>query len=1027
MSLKKTFLLPFFCAVIILLSCDNNRTSSTAISPGRINRVQFFLYPDGSPGFKVKHNGVTVVDSSSISFDLQGESPLKSGFFIKSVTKTENDETWEMPWGEQRFVRNNYNEMTVHLSEEGGDKRDFKIIFRAYDDGVAFRYEFPRNRADSLIIIEEATSWKMTGDNTCWWIPGDYDSEEHLYSKTPLSKIDAIEQGKKAVSLAYTVIPKNAVHTPLTMKTKEGLFLSLHEASLIDYPATTLKPDSANFTLTSELVGSDRYGYKAKVALPFKTPWRTLIIADKAKELISSRLTENLCEPSVIEDISWFRPMKYTGIWWEMHIDKSTWAYEGGKHGATTENAKKYIDFAAQNGLGGVLIEGWNRGWECWFGFEDREGVFDFVTPYPDYNLDEVSAYAKLKGVSLIMHHETSAAVTTYEKQLDTAFSLMKKHGIDMVKTGYVGRIIPKGEHHHGQWMVNHYMRVVKEAAARGIAVNVHEPVKATGLRRTYPNLISQEGVRGQEFNAWSLDGGNPPEHIPIIAFTRMLAGPVDFTPGVFDIDISYKPNNRVNTTLAQQLAHYVILYSPIQMACDLPEHYKGNPAFNFIKEVGVNWERTVVIDGEIGEYIVIARQERETEDWFIGAATNQTSRSFTLDTDFLDKGVTYKATIYKDGESAHYRDNPKEISIVEMEVKRGDKITFSAAEGGGAAISLHKKKMESEIRRTANSAMVPNLDIAVRNGTKKEVITSSFLSSKTSEPAVFQAASLSKPLFAYIIMKMYQRGEIDLDKPLTHYITASRLVNREWAEKITARMVLSHTTGLPNWAVSPSSQEWPHSKLDFKFKPGVTFSYSGEGFYLLQQAVENILSNSLEQIAIREVFQTIGMHNSSYIWKSAYDTFAVNGFDKQGKSRGKGNFPIANSAYTLRTTASDYSLFLNELFYGESINEETRKEFLKPHINAIRFSDKPRDCDSKIFWALGVGVEKNPELGDIFFHWGDNGNFKALFAVVPSQQRDFVYFTNSARGHDIINAIAKTALGNKEDLALSDWINIIP
>jgi hypothetical protein len=465
----------------------------------------------------------------------------------------------------------------------------------------------------------------------------------------------------------------------------------------------TLKVDTATYKLTSELVGSDRLGYKVKRALPFKTPWRTILIADKATELIESKLIVNLNEPNKLGDVSWFKPMKYVGIWWEMHIGKSTWDYAAsqdmntytnqakpqGKHGATTENTKRYIGFAAENNIGGVLVEGWNTGWEKWIGFEDREGVFDFITPYPDYDLIEVTNYAKEKGVEIIMHHETSAAPRAYEQQLDTAFKLMHSLGIHSVKTGYVGKIIPKGEYHHGQWMVNHYRKVVETGAKYQVAINAHEPIKATGLRRTYPNIISREGLRGQEFNAWASDGGNPPEHLPIVAFTRMLAGPIDFTPGVFDIALPTKENNQINTTLAHQLALYVIIYSPIQMACDLPENYENQPAFQFIKDVGVDWEQSLILNGEVGDFVTIAREEKITGNWFIGGITDENQREITIDFDFLDENKSYQASIYRDTDDAHYKTNPTALEIEHLEIHKGMSKAFKLVEGGGFAISL--------------------------------------------------------------------------------------------------------------------------------------------------------------------------------------------------------------------------------------------------------------------------------------------------------------------------------------------------
>ena len=454
-------------------------------------------------------------------------------------------------------------------------------------------------------------------------------------------------------------------------------------------------------------MGSDLTKYKVKRTLPFNTPWRTIQIADKPGDLIASKMILNLNEPNKIGDVSWFKPMKYVGIWWEMHLGISTWDYEStqdmntftkvkkkkGHHGATTKNAKRYIDFAAKNNIHGLLVEGWNTGWKHWIGFDDREGVFDFITPYPDYDLKEVVRYGKSKGVQLIMHNETSSAPRTYDKQMDTAYALYKSLDLHAIKSGYVGPIIPKGEHHHGQWMVNHYNNAVIKAAKYKIAIDTHEPIKATGLRRTYPNWVSREGLRGQEFNAWSIEGGNGPEHTTIIPFTRMLAGPIDFTPGIFNLKLNpYKPNNQVQTTLAKQLALYVVIYSPIQMAADLPQNYEGNPAFQFIRDVGVDWQQTKILDGEIGDFVTIARQERKTGNWFLGSITDENKRDITINFDFLEANTTYTATIYEDGKDVDYMKNPTAINIRKIEINKTSKETFHLAASGGLAISIIKK-----------------------------------------------------------------------------------------------------------------------------------------------------------------------------------------------------------------------------------------------------------------------------------------------------------------------------------------------
>ncbi len=675
--------------IITLTGCIMSSDDISIKSPDKNIDVEFFTDESGTPYYYINYKGRLIIEPSSMGFEFLNQPQLNGGLeIVKTATSTFN-ETWEMPWGEQRYVLNHYNEVVINLKETESPFRQIDVIFRVFNDGVGFRYSFPEQEGvDSVFITEENTEFNLMEDPVCWWIPGDWDIYEHLYNTTRLSEIDALSK-RNHPDLAQTYIPNNAVNTPVTMKTDDNIYLSFHEANLTDYSGMTLGVDTAKLNMKSILVGTDRHPYKVAKALPFKTPWRTILITDNAPDLIASKLILNLNEPNKLGDVDYFTPMKYVGIWWEMHIDKSSWDMASGKHGATTENAKKYIDFASGNNIQGLLVEGWNTGWEHWIGFDDREGVFDFVTPYPDYDLDEVARYAKEKGVEIIMHHETSGAPRTYEQQLDTAQALMNKYGINSVKTGYVGTIIPKGEYHHGQWMVNHYRKVIEKAAENNIAVNAHEPIKATGIRRTYPNVIAREGLRGQEYNAWASDGGNPPEHLPVVAFTRMLAGPIDFTPGVFDIKLKTKPNNQINTTLAHQLALYVVIYSPIQMACDIPENYNGNPAFEFIREVGVDWEKTVVLDGEVGDFVVIAREERDSNNWFVGAITDENARDITIDFSFLEKGKTYRATIYRDGDDASWDKNPQNCVINDMVFTSKSVIDFELAPGGGLAVSL--------------------------------------------------------------------------------------------------------------------------------------------------------------------------------------------------------------------------------------------------------------------------------------------------------------------------------------------------
>jgi hypothetical protein len=694
---------------ILLFSCSEKKEVQVTISsPDNNVEVAFNLNENGTPTYKVSYKNEAVIKPSTLGFEIKNQPELSQNFEITNSEISSFEETWEMPWGEQLLVENKYNQLKIELQETSALKRKLTIVFKVYNDGIGFRYEFPeQENLSEVFISDENTQFNLTGDHKVWWMPGDWDIYEHLYNATKFSEIDAMSKANHPNLGQHSYIPENAVNTPVTMKTENGLYVSFHEAALVDYADMTLKVDTTNFLMTSELVGSENNDYKVVRSVPFETPWRTIQISEKAGDLIESKLIVNLNEPNKLGDVSWFKPTKYTGIWWEMHLNKSSWDYgmtdvDGkwvdtgkahGKHGATTENTKAFIDFSARNNIGAVLVEGWNTGWEHWIGFEDREGVFDFVTPYPDYDLKEVVRYGKEKGVEIIMHHETSAATETYEKQQDTAYALMQSLGIHAVKTGYVGKILPKGEYHHGQYMVNQYNNAVIKASKYQVAINAHEPIKATGLRRTYPNTISREGLRGQEFNAWASDGGNPPSHLPTIAFTRMLAGPIDYTPGIFDIKFDkWKPENQVNTTIAQQLALYVVIYSPIQMAADLIENYEGNPALQFIKDVGVDWQQTKVLNGEIGEFVTIARKEKISENWFVGGITNEIARTIEIDFKFLDEGAIYKATIYEDGNDAHWDKNPTSLNIRTLEITNKVKERLQLAEGGGFAISLIKK-----------------------------------------------------------------------------------------------------------------------------------------------------------------------------------------------------------------------------------------------------------------------------------------------------------------------------------------------
>jgi hypothetical protein len=684
-----SFLFLILLSCIALIQCANKIDTLETVSPDGKIKINFFLTENGKAGYFIHYLEKKVIDTSYFGFDFKDDLPFKENFEIINSYTSSFDETWETVWGEQRFIRNDYKELKVELKEKTEKGRRCFFVFRVFDDGVGFRVEFPhQENLKDVVILDENTQFKLTEDHTCWWIPGDWDIYEHLFNKTKFSEIDALSK-RGHESLAQTYIPENAVSAPVTMKSDSGIYISILEANLINYSEMTLKVDKENLLFQSELVGNDS-GIKVKTATPFITPWRLVLIGDEAGDLVSSRTILNLNEPNVIEDVSWIKPTKYIGIWWEMHIGKSTWDMKSGRHGATTKNAKRYIDFASKNGIGAVLIEGWNSGWENWFGTHDREGIFDFVTPYPDYDLNEVVSYANDKGVNIIMHHETSAAIMTYEKQLDTAFALCRDLGIHAVKTGYVGQILPDGEYHFGQWMINHFTKVMKKAAEYQIMINVHEGIKQTGLRRTYPNMMSAEGLRGQEFNAWASDGGNPPEHLTIVPFTRILAGPIDYTPGIFDIKFDkYKKENQVNTTLSHQLALYVTIYSPFQMAADLPENYEGHPAFQFIRDVGVDWDTSIVLNGEIGDFITIARKERNTDKWFLGSITDENERVIDVSLNFLDGGKEYTANIYSDTDDSHWDKNPTAYKIEGKLVNNSDKLTLKLAPGGGTAISF--------------------------------------------------------------------------------------------------------------------------------------------------------------------------------------------------------------------------------------------------------------------------------------------------------------------------------------------------
>ena len=684
--------LQFLMALLMLAaSCSKSSSKDESLSlssPDGQLLITVGLTADGTAAYTVSRAGALLLDTSRLGMQFAQNQVYDDGFTIIGSSTRSWDETWTQPWGEDRQIRDHGNELLVQFARAQNPEQTFNVRFRAYDDGVAFRYEFPDN-INNVTLQDENTEFNLTSDPMCWWAPGDWDIYEHLYNTSRFSQIDATTK-RNHVSLAQTYIPENAVNTPITMRTDDGVYLAFHEAALINYSDMTLRIDPVNLAMQAELVGRPD-GMKADLQGPFNTPWRVVLIADQAGKLIESHTVLNLNEPNKIGDVSWFKPTKYAGIWWDMHLGRRGWDMEGGQHGATTAYAKEMIDFAAENNIHGLLVEGWNTGWASWFGDgRPEQGPFDFVTPYPDYDLAEVVRYGREHGVDLIMHHETSAMPLVYEHWMDSAFALMKSLGVHAVKTGYVATIIPKGEYHHGQFMVNHYRKVVETAARYQVAVNAHEPIKDTGTSRTWPNEISREGLRGQEFNAWCPDGGNPPEHASLVAFTRLLGGPIDYTPGIFNIKLKpFKPENQVNTTLAHQLAMYVVFYSPIQMAPDLIENYRDQPGLQFIRDVAVDWEQSNVLAGEPGDFVAIARQERGGDRWFLGAVSDENARALELKLDFLNSGMRYTARIYRDGEGAHWNDNPTALAIEEREVGQGDALTLELAPGGGAAVSF--------------------------------------------------------------------------------------------------------------------------------------------------------------------------------------------------------------------------------------------------------------------------------------------------------------------------------------------------
>ncbi|MDR3217513.1 MAG: glycoside hydrolase family 97 protein [Dysgonamonadaceae bacterium] len=655
--------------VCLLCACNSKPEENTVSSPdGKI--VITFLVKEGKACYSVGKEGETVINPSRLGFALNGE-PDMAVFEVKKVSCSTLDEVWQQAWGEEIDVRNHYNEMKVELQEKVGEKRLLNIVFRAFDDGIGFRYEFPEQaHLKDFEIMDELTEFAIPQNYPTWSIPA-YKGEyyEILYRQSSINQLDT-------------------VCTPLTLETPGGKYLTLHEANLTDYAAMNLYPVSGTTTLKTDLTPWST-GVKVYAQTPFVSPWRTLILADDLNQLVNSRIMLNLNEPSKIEDTSWIRPAKYAGIWWGMHLKKYSWE-QGPIHGATTKNVKAYIDFAATHHLNGVLAEGWNEGWDGdWVA---NGHLFSFTEAYPDFDMDELSKYAAVKGVEIIGHHETGGATINYESQLEAAFAYDKKYGINYVKTGYVNNFLDKKERHSSQYGVRHYRKVIETAAKYHIMIDNHEPVMPTGLQRTYPNLMTQEGVRGQEYDAWSKDGGSPPEHTTILPFTRGLAGPMDFTFGTFDFTNSVNPQTRVQTTIAKQLALYVVIYSPLQMASDLPENYLNKPAFAFIEAVPVDWEKTIVKDGKIGDFVVTVRKDKHSNNWFLGAITDENARNLQVDLSFLDKGAGYTAKIFRDAADSHWQTNPYPVVIEEKEVSADTVLDLSLAPGGGTAIILEAK-----------------------------------------------------------------------------------------------------------------------------------------------------------------------------------------------------------------------------------------------------------------------------------------------------------------------------------------------
>ncbi len=701
----KAICIKLTCFLLVLFMSSAAMAESITSPNGQL-QLNFSVNSQGEPVYELFYKGKAVIKPSKLGLELKNDPGLMNGFTLADTQTSTFDETWEPVWGEVKQIRNHYNEMSVTLDQKAQD-RNIIIRFRLFDDGLGFRYEFPlQKNLNYFVIKEERTQFAMTGDHKAFWIPGDYDTQEYDFTESKLSEIRGLMKSAITGNASQTQFSPTGVQTSLQMKTADGLYINLHEAALVDYSCMHLNLDDKNLIFESWLT-PDAVGDKGYMQAPCKSPWRTVIVSDDARDILASKLTLNLNEPCAYEDVSWIKPVKYVGVWWEMIAGKSTWAYTddlpsvklgetdysktkpNGRHGANNENVKRYIDFAAAHGFDQVLVEGWNEGWEDWFG-HSKDYVFDFVTPYPDFDVKMLNAYAKSKGVKLMMHHETSSSVRNYERHMDKAYRFMVDNGYNAVKSGYVGNIIPRGEHHYGQWMNNHYLYAVKKAADYKICVNGHEAVRPTGLCRTYPNLIGNESARGTEYEAF---GGSKPFHTTLLPFNRLIGGPMDYTPGIFDTKLDFMgdlPHGQVQTTLAKQLALYVTLYSPLQMAADLVENYeKHMDAFQFIKDVAVDWDDSEYIEAEPGDYITVARKAKGTDNWFVGGITDENARTAGFTLDFLTPGKQYVATLYADGKDADYKENPTSYQIKKGIVTNKTKISVWEARSGGFALSL--------------------------------------------------------------------------------------------------------------------------------------------------------------------------------------------------------------------------------------------------------------------------------------------------------------------------------------------------